>query len=121
MYDFLHYKNQSSSLLTRYNVSKLIEMYGVQELAELQSASQKEGHVVINHVNPGWVVTEVMREWTGLRQTMFKISSSLIARKTEVGARTLVNAAEGGEETYGQYMDDCRVGKYVSMRKLLWR
>ena len=86
-------------------------MYGVQELAELQSASQKEGHVVINHVNPGWVVTEVMREWTGLKQMMFKFTRRMFARTTEVGARTLVNAAEGGEETHGQYMDDCRVGE----------
>ena len=88
-----------------------MEMYGVQELAELQSASQKEGHIVINHVNPGWVVTEVMREWTGLKQMTFKITRRMFARTTEVGARTLVNAAEGGEETHGQYMDDCRVGK----------
>ena len=88
-----------------------MEMYGVQELAELQSASQKEGHIVINHVNPGWVVTEVMREWTGLKQMTFNITRRMFARTTEVGARTLVNAAEGGEETHGQYMDDCRVGK----------
>ena len=83
----------------------------MQELAEIQSASQKEGHIVINHVNPGWVVTEVMREWTGLKQMTFKITRRMFARTTEVGARTLVNAAEGGEETHGQYMDDCRVGK----------
>ena len=103
----------------RYNVSKLIEMYGVQELAELQSSSQEEGRVVINHVNPGWVITEVMREWTGLQQRMYRITRTLFARTTEVGARTLVNAAEGGEETHGQYMDDCTVGKYVFVRELL--
>ena len=96
-------------------------MYGVQELAELQSISQEEGRVVTNHVNPGWVVTEVMREWMGLKQMMYRITRSVFARTTEVGARTLVNAAEGGEETHGQYMDDCRVGKYVFVRKLLLR
>lgn len=94
-------------------------MYGVQELAELQTASQKEGRVVINHLNPGWVVTEVMREWTGFRQVMYRITRKVFARTTEVGARTPVNAAEGGEETHGQYLDDCRVGKYVFVRKLL--
>ena len=52
---------------------------------------------------------------------IFRIVSSLVARPTEVGARTLVNAAEGGEETHGQYMDDCGVGKYVFVRKLLLR
>ena len=94
-------------------------MYGVQEFAELQNSSQEEGRVVINHVNPGWVITEVMREWTGLKQTMYRITRMMFARTTEVGARTIVNGAEGGEETHGQYMDDCRVGKYVLVRELL--
>ena len=93
----------------------------MQELAELQSASPKEGRVVINHVNPGWVVTEVMREWTGIRQVIFRITRKLFARTTEVGARTLVNAAEGGEDTHGQYMDDCAIGKYVFVHQLLSR
>ena len=76
-------------------------------------------------MNPGWVVSEVfsevMREWSGLKQIVFPIVRSLVARPTEIGARTLVNAAEGGEETHGQYMDDCVVGKYVFVRKLLLR
>lgn len=72
-------------------------------------------------MNPGWVVSEAMREWTGLKQIIYRIVRSLGARPTEVGARTLVNAAEGGEETHGQYMDDCGVGKYVFVRKLLLR
>ena len=42
---------------------------------------------------------------------IFKIMRSILARTTEVGSRTLVNAAEGGVETHGQYMDDCHVGK----------
>ena len=75
--------------------------------------------MVINHVNPGWVITDIMREWTGLKRMIFMFVRSLFARTTEVGARTLVNAAEGGEETHGQYMDDCVVGKYVFERNLL--
>ena len=53
-----------------------------------------------------------------MKQMIFKIARSLFARTTEVGARTLVNAAEGAEETHGQYMDDCGVGKYVFVLKL---
>ena len=88
-----------------------MEMYAVQELADGMSASPKPGKVIVNHVNPGWVVTEVMREWTGLKLIIFKIFRAMLARSTEVGSRTLINAAEGGEETHGQYMDDCRIGK----------
>jgi len=87
-----------------------MEMYAVQELAEEMTASSKPGKVIINHVNPGWVVTEVMREWSGLKMIIFKIFRALLARSTEVGSRTLINGAEGGEETHGQYLDDCIIG-----------
>ncbi|KAL6721765.1 hypothetical protein ACLMJK_000870 [Lecanora helva] len=100
--------NMASS--ERYYVSKLMEMYAVQELADEMSASSKPGKVIINHVNPGWVVTEVMREWSGLKWIIFRIFRAFLARSTEVGSRTLINAAEGGEETHGQYMDDCTIG-----------
>lgn len=33
----------------------------------------------------------------------------LLARKTDVGARTLVAAASAGEESHGQYMSVCAV------------
>ncbi|CAF9943735.1 MAG: hypothetical protein ALECFALPRED_001160 [Alectoria fallacina] len=94
----------------RYNLSKLLEMYGIQEIAEQVTASKK-GKIVVNHSNPGWVITEVMREWTGLKLLIFKIARTIFARSTEVGSRTTVNAAEGGEETHGQFLDDCTIGE----------
>ena len=32
----------------------------------------------------------------------------MVARKTEMGSRTLVYAAGAGEETHGEYMVDCK-------------
>lgn len=86
-------------------------MYGVQEIAKLVTASQNDGRLVVNHVNPGWVSTSVMREWSGVKLAMFKLACKIAARTTEEGSRTLVNAAEGGEETHGEYLDDCQIGK----------
>ena len=40
--------------------------------------------------------------------TAFKYAA---ARNSEVGSRTLVHAAEGGKETHGQYLSDCKVGQ----------
>jgi retinol dehydrogenase 12 len=40
-------------------------------------------------------------------------------RKTEEGSRTLVYAAQGGPETHGQYLDDCKVGPYVIAPNML--
>lgn len=96
----------------RYNVSKLLEMYGIQAIAEQVTASSPtKGKVVVNHSNPGWVVSEAMREWTGLKFLIFKFFRAIFARTTEVGSRTTVNAAEGGEETHGQFLDDCAIGE----------
>ena len=36
----------------------------------------------------------------------------VISRNSEVGSRTLVHAAEGGDETHGKYLNDCKVGQY---------
>ena len=88
-----------------------MEMCVVQELADEVTASTKPGKVILNHVNPGWVITEGIREWSGLKWIIFKFFRAIFARSTEVGSRTLINAAEGGEETHGQYMDDCRIGE----------
>ena len=33
----------------------------------------------------------------------------LFARTAEAGSRTLVFAAQGGQETHGQYVSNCRV------------
>ncbi len=100
-----------SAVGSRYYLSKLLEMYAVEELAKLSRASPKGDKVIINDVNPGMVVTDVMREWTGLKAIMLKAMQITLFRNAEIGSRTLVNAAEGGRETHGQYMDDCKVGK----------
>ena len=84
-------------------------MYAIFELAGLTASSSKEDSVIINNVNPGWVVTEVMREQTGLSMLMFRFARFFLARSTEVGSRTIMNAAEGGEETHGKYLDQCHI------------
>ena len=103
-------------MTSRYNTSKLLEMYAVEELAQLSNASGKGDDIIINDVNPGMVVSQAMREWTGFKAFLLKILQVTIMRSTEVGSRTIMNAAEGGKETHGQYMDDCKVGKYVYLQ-----
>ena len=101
---------KKADMADRYNVSKLLGMYSVRKFAELETASKKAGKVVINFLNPGWVVTNVIKEYEGLDWLMFVISRSIFARSTEVGSRTIVNAAEAGEDSHGQYLNDCRPG-----------
>ena len=94
-----------------YYVSKLLEMYAVEELAKLTRDSPNGDYVVINDVNPGMVVSEAMREWTGVKAHLLKVMRAVLFRSTEVGSRTLLNAVEGGKETHGQYMNDAKIGK----------
>ncbi len=83
----------------------------MRELAKEVSKSTKKGKVIVSMANPGFVDTSIMREAafpfslfvSGLKRTM--------ARTAEEGSRTLIHAAEGGEKTHGQYLDDCKVGR----------
>lgn len=61
--------------------------------------------VIINYVNPALCHSELARDgpW------MLTIMKFFLARTTEVGSRTLVNAVESGKESHGQYMSNCRV------------
>jgi retinol dehydrogenase-12 len=68
----------------------------------------KEGHIIASTMNPGFVATDIMREANWYRRIWFSIMKSLLARTAEVGGRTLVNAAEGGDATHGAYLNDCK-------------
>ncbi len=74
-------------------------------------ASPKEGKVILNCLNPGHCRSEMMREATGLFRYFVQGITALMARTTEVGARTLIAGVAAGYETHGEYMDDCQVGK----------
>jgi hypothetical protein len=65
-------------------------------------------------VNPGFVATQIMRHSGPAFQVYLKVLQKLLSRTPEEGSRTLVHAAYGGEETHGQYLDDCNVARYVS-------
>lgn len=91
----------------RYNDTKLlIVLYG-QELARAMSKSDKPA-VTINWVNPGYCLSELIRE-----KTMSKrIGDTLLARSTDEGARTLVDAViSGKEERHGKYINDMKIGQ----------
>jgi NAD(P)-dependent dehydrogenase (short-subunit alcohol dehydrogenase family) len=94
----------------RYNVSKMIELLCFRELAKDVTKSPKQ-RIIVSLINPGFVKTDIMREMTGLHKLYMKVMQKTLSRPTEVGGRILVSAAEGGDETHGQYLDDCKPGK----------
>ncbi|CZR66841.1 related to enoyl-CoA hydratase/isomerase [Phialocephala subalpina] len=105
-------KAKGARMSDRYNVSKLIETFCVRELADKITESKSEGKVVANILNPGFVDTAIMRNSSFLFSIYVLTMKKLLSRTTEEGGRTLVHGAEGGDETHGQYLDDCKVGRY---------
>ena len=99
--------------LSRYNVSKLLLHYAIQELAAqspLDSASASG--VIITDVTPGACESDLFRDETGWLQSIIQpILVKLIARTTEVGSRTLVHSVnpELGPEAHGRFLMDCKV------------
>ncbi|KAF1936221.1 NAD(P)-binding protein [Clathrospora elynae] len=87
----------------RYQVSKLLEILFGRALCERYPSSSFP--VTVNLVNPGFCHSEFGREGPGF----LAIMRFLLARTTEVGARTLVHAASQGVESHGKYLSDAQI------------
>ncbi|KAH6672030.1 NAD(P)-binding protein [Halenospora varia] len=93
-----------ANMFDRYNVSKLLALFVVKEMAALSPL--KGSGVVVNIVAPGFCQSGLHREHDkGILALVIKI----LARPTEVGARTLVYGAGAGSETHGGYLPDSKL------------
>ncbi|KAI0427064.1 putative short-chain dehydrogenase/reductase family protein [Xylaria sp. FL1042] len=96
-------KEESFNSVSRYPTNKLMEVFVVREMA---AKGPIESHsIVINMCNPGMCRSELICK-SGMSA---RIVNSILGRSSEEGSRTLVDAACGGPETHGQYLDNCRV------------
>lgn len=93
-----------SNMRDRYNASKLFEALTVREYCARNPFEKTK--VVVNYVTPGLCHSSLSRE---LQHWIKDVLLNLFARRTDVGARCLVNATLDGPETYGQYLYDCKV------------
>jgi NAD(P)-dependent dehydrogenase (short-subunit alcohol dehydrogenase family) len=95
----------------RYNLSKLLLFYAVRELAA-QSPVSAESNVLINVETPGMTLSDFGEDrdkpWGGFAKTMKNVLMGWIARRTDVGARTLIHAVEPDlpREAHGQFLMD---------------
>lgn len=107
----------------RYNVTKLLEMLCIREIARQHSVNDLK--VTLNlpskqlspcrlsksKVNrsvsaPGWCHSELMRE---VENPVLRVIKKIFCRTTEEGSRTLVSAGLAGPETHGKYLRDCKI------------
>ncbi|PFH60511.1 hypothetical protein XA68_10825 [Ophiocordyceps unilateralis] len=90
----------------RYNVTKLLQVMGMRQLAGACDASAK-GHVIINTLNPGFCGTELFRSLPLPFSLVIRLGFALFARSPETGSRTIMAAAFAGDEMHGRHMTDC--------------
>ncbi|PQE32540.1 short-chain dehydrogenase protein [Rutstroemia sp. NJR-2017a WRK4] len=101
-----------SVMSDRYNVSKLLAIFVVKQLASLSPASSSG--VIINCVGPGFCQSELGRDYDNF---VVRALTKIFARPTEVGARTLVYGASARSESHGQYLPDCKMKETVGLTK----
>lgn len=111
---FASMNDASTSMASRYEDTKLIEILYVLAFVETQEWKGSQEGVVVNLVNPGFAVSELMRETTDIG---FRTFRKLLARSTEEGARAHVYAAASGPESHGMYQNN---GKSVPLLTGTW-
>ncbi|KAJ5787637.1 hypothetical protein N7457_002627 [Penicillium paradoxum] len=97
---------EKAKMNERYQLSKLLEVLLVRELASRLRGSD----VIINMLNPGLCHSQLGREGS-IPLRLLKLG---LARSTEVGSRTLVAGATAGVESHGAYMTDGHVENTAS-------
>ncbi|KAJ5289968.1 uncharacterized protein N7443_010221 [Penicillium atrosanguineum] len=95
----------TANMAMRYPLSKLLVLFVVRAFAEKLEKS-KGPLIVINTPNPSWCKSQLMRESSSAGT---RFGERVLARSTEEGSRALVHAILCGEESSGQYLDNCQV------------
>ena len=110
-----------SPMSDQYNLSKLLVMLCVRELAARVEAATKnsgEPFVTVNCTAPGWCKTELFRHESKDWGKGVQLAYKHVARSSEEGSRALVHGvsadwAENGSakatKTHGQYLSECQV------------
>ncbi|KAK8134438.1 hypothetical protein PG984_006450 [Apiospora sp. TS-2023a] len=101
---------KTTDMSDRYNTSKLMELLATRELAEQLTRSTKTGNILASIVNPGSVRTNINRNQPLFVRAVMFVVLLIVGRPVEVGARTVVHPCAAGQESHGQYLDNCEVG-----------
>jgi len=103
----------TANTCNRYNVSKLLLLFGVREFAKRNPISEKSP-VIVSILTPGFCKSNIFRDGD-FTDKVFGVMANLIGRTTEVGSRTLVHAAcpVHGREEHGEFLWDCKPAEYA--------
>ncbi|KAI9736340.1 MAG: hypothetical protein M1834_001226 [Cirrosporium novae-zelandiae] len=111
LFETLNDKSKAN-MFDRYNVSKLLSIFVVKQIAALSPVNSSG--VIVNCVAPGFCQSALNRDYDN---AVVRTLTKLLARPPEVGARTLVYGASIGAESHGQYVPDCKITTTVGLTK----
>ena len=98
--------------MVRYQLSKLLQLLAVREVATRMGKKPK---VVLNTINPGLAKTKLARNARGFLKWQMIIAKALLARSAEGGSRMLVHAVtDAGPESHGLYFSNCDIQRSVA-------
>lgn len=102
----------------RYNLSKLLLLYAIIELASIIDPATKttapdSNAIVVNSLDPCFCKTELAAGIPLLIKPLFKLFEFICARPAEEGSRLVVVAASAGRETHGGYMRGGALQEYA--------
>jgi NAD(P)-dependent dehydrogenase (short-subunit alcohol dehydrogenase family) len=95
--------------MEQYPISKLLGIFAVRSIAKEHPADTYP--VTINLPSPGLCHSDLSREAKGMQKVAFTLMKTLLARSTEQGSRTLVDAGVQGAKSHGHYLEDCKVAQ----------
>ncbi|CZR61626.1 related to short-chain dehydrogenase [Phialocephala subalpina] len=99
---------QAKSPVERYSVSKLLDFYLTTEIAKLVPTINGEPAVIVDVVAPGFCKSELLSREPGA-PAILVFMQWLTARTLPEGSKTIVDAAVGGKEFHGKYLDHQKI------------
>lgn len=102
------YMQDSANLWEYYPITKLFLMYCGREIAKIVPESSAGGTgspVIVNMVHPGLCHSDLARG-SGIGYAIFTF---LLAKSSERGGSTLVDAVVKGVESHGEYLSFCEI------------
>ncbi|KAL4962946.1 NAD(P)-binding protein [Aspergillus stella-maris] len=128
-------KEHIPNMMNQYNLSKLLLLHSIIKLSTLvdpcstKSTDNNPSSIVINSLDPCFCKTNLPGELSGGVKLFFRMFEGMFARSAEEGARLIVQAASGGQESHGGYFRSARLFEYapfinslegVKRREYIW-
>lgn len=101
------YMEDPANMWEYYLIEKLFLMYCGREIAKLVPAEGTGPPVTVNMVHPGFCHSELVRD-SGIGYSVFAF---LLAKSSEKGGSTLVDAVVKGVESHGEYLSFCEIAQ----------